>query len=99
MNTRHLIAAAAMVAAAGSAMAQQTEYIQPDASFRSSLTRAEVRQQVGDAFARNDLAPLQRDGQDVHYARGTRTRAEVRSDAANFRQSREAASGLDLFHS
>lgn len=97
MNTRQLIAAAALLAAAGAAMAQQTEFVRPDASFRSTLTRAEVRQQIGDAFARNDLAPLQRDGQDVRYARGTRTRAEVRAEAANFRQSREAASGLDLF--
>ena len=94
MDVKNLIAAVAVLAAAGSAFAQQTEFVRPDASFTSTLTRAEVRREVGDAFARNDLVPLQHDGQDVRYARGTRSRAEVRAEAASFRQSREAASGL-----
>ena len=98
MNAKNLIAAVAVLAAAGSAFAQQTEFVQPDASFTSTLTRAAVRQEIGDAFARNDLAPLQHDGQDVRYARGSRSRAEVRAEAAGFRQSREAASGLDFNH-
>jgi hypothetical protein len=95
MNTRHLIVAAGLFAA-GSSLAQQTEFIQPDATFHSTLTRAEVRQQIGDGFVRNDLDPLQLEGQTVRYVHGTRTRAEVRAEAASFRQSREAASGLDL---
>ncbi len=95
MNAKNLIAAVAVLAAAGSAFAQQTEFVRPDASFTPALSRAEVRQEVGDAFARNGLAPSQHDGQDVHYARGARSRAEVRAEAASFRQSREAASGLD----
>ena len=99
MNLKNLIVAAAVFAAAGSTFAQQAEFVRPDASFTPTLTRAEVRKDIGDAFARNDLAPLQHDGQDVHYVRGTRSRAEVRAEAAGFRQSREAASGLDYNHS
>lgn len=97
MHVKNLIVTIAAFAAAGSALAQQTEFIRPDVGFESTLTRAEVRHQGADAFARNDLAPIQRDGQDEQYGRGTRTRAEVRAEAAGFRQSREAASGLDRF--
>lgn len=42
MNVKQLIAAAA-VFTAGSAFAHQTEFVAPDAGFKSSLTRAEVR--------------------------------------------------------
>ena len=46
MNVKNLIAAVAVFAAAGSAFAQQTEFVAPDAGFKSSLTRAEVREEA-----------------------------------------------------
>ncbi len=42
MNSQHLKVAAALMMAVGSAMAQQTEFVAPDANFVSTRTRAEV---------------------------------------------------------
>ena len=80
MNFRNIIAAA-FFAAAGSALAQQTEFVAPDAGFQSSLTRAEVRQDLARASAEGAIAQRQHDGQDTVYAAGSRSRQDVRAEA------------------
>jgi len=79
MNVKNLIAAIAVFAAAGSAFAQQTEFVRPDAAFKSSLTRAEVRQDLARATSEGQVASRQHDGQDTVYAGNTRSRQEVKA--------------------
>ena len=81
MNVKNLIAAVAVFAAAGSAFAQQTEFVAPDAVFKSTLTRAEVRQDLAQAASQGQIAQRQHDGQDTVYAGNTRSRQEVRAEA------------------
>jgi hypothetical protein len=81
MNVKNLIAAVAVFAAAGSAFAQQTEFVAPDAGFQSSLTRAEVRQDLAQAASEGAIAQRQHDGQDTVYAAGSRNRQDVRAEA------------------
>ena len=66
---------------AGSAFAQQTEFVRPDAAFKSSLTRAEVRQDLARATSEGQVASRQHDGQDTVYAGSTRSRQEVKAEA------------------
>jgi hypothetical protein len=49
MDVKTLMVAVAVFAAAGSAFAQPTEFVAPDASFKSTLTRGEVRQDLTQA--------------------------------------------------
>jgi Domain of unknown function (DUF4148) len=51
MNAKYLIAAGAFIAATGSAFAQQTEFVAPDANFVSTKTRADVKQELNQAKA------------------------------------------------
>ena len=81
MNIQRLFTAVAMLAAA-SAFAQQTEFIAPDAGARSTMTRAEVHQQMLGAYHRHAMVQQQHTGQDPVYAKGQRTREEVRAEAA-----------------
>ena len=81
MNVKNLIAAVAVFAAAGSAFAQQSEFVAPDAGFKSSLTRAEVRQDLAQAASQGLVAQHLHDGQDTVYAANTRTRQEVKAEA------------------
>ena len=96
MNIKKLIAAVA-VFAAGSAFAQQTEFFQPDAGFKSALTRAEVRQDVTKAASQGKLVMQQHTGQDPVYAKGERSRAEVRAEAIQSAQSRRAVDTNNLY--
>lgn len=82
MNVKHLITAAAVFAAASSAFAGQSESVAPDAGFTPSMTRAEVRQQMIQAYSQGKLVQQQWTGKDPVYAKGQRTRAEVRAEAA-----------------
>ena len=77
MNAKQWIVAAAAVLAAGSAFSQQRTWVVPDAGFKSSMTRAEVRNELrhGDRAAWH-----QRDGQDPVYLAGTRNRKEIRDE-------------------
>jgi len=82
MNVRQLLAAAAMMTMAGSALAQkQTTWVVPDAGFKSAITRAEVRNELrnGDWGAWH-----RRDGQDVVYSAApqSRSRNDVRTEIA-----------------
>jgi Ni/Co efflux regulator RcnB len=81
MFDEKLIAAVA-VFAAGSAFAQQTEFVAPDADAKSALTRAEVRQEMLSAYRNHTMVQQQHIGQDPVYAKGQRSRAEVRAEAA-----------------
>ena len=87
MKLNQLIAAAAILAASGSAFAQQTEFIAPDANFKASVSRAEVRQDLSSAYAAGDAVQQQRDGQDRVYA-SQRSRQDVRSEMTHASQSR-----------
>lgn len=97
MDVKKLIAAVAVCAAAGSAFAQQTEFFQPDAAFKSTLTRAEVRQDVTKAASQGKLVMQQHTGQDPVYAKGERSRAEVRAEAIQSAQFRRAGDVNNLY--
>ena len=91
MNAKQLIAAAAILAAAGSAFAQQTEFVAADAGFVSTKTRAEVRAELNQAYADGTLAT--RDGQDaVIVADPHLTRAQVRAQIQPPRQDKLVSS-------
>jgi hypothetical protein len=97
MNIKHIIAAAAVFAAAGSALAQQAEFVAPDAGFKSALTRAEVRQQLSQAYAEAAVVQRQHDGQDIQYAGKSQTREQVQKEAAHATQTRHAGDVNDLY--
>lgn len=85
MNTKQLIAAAAILAATGTAFAQQTEFVAADANFTPAKTRAEVVAELNQAYADGTLIP--RDGADtVMVASSHRTRDEVRAEARQANQ-------------
>ena len=97
MNIKNMIATVAIFAAAGSAFAQQTEFVAADAGFKSAVTRAEVRQELAQAYARGDVIQRQHDGQDSQFAAGTQTREQVRAEAARASQTRHAGNVNDLY--
>lgn len=82
MFVKKLIAAVAVFAAAGSAFSQQTEFVAPDAGVKSTLTRSEVRQEMLSAYRHHTMVQQQHTGQDPVYAKGQRSREEVRAEAA-----------------
>lgn len=80
MTVKKLIAAVAVFAAAGSAFAQQAEFIAPDAGFTPTLTRAEVRQDLARAQSQNLTAQRRHDAQDSVYAVSDKSREAVKSE-------------------
>ena len=82
MKIQKLIVAVAVFAATASAFAQQTEFVAPDAGVKSTLTRAEVRQDMLKAYGAHAMVQQQHTGQDPVYAKGQRSREEVRAEAA-----------------
>src|SRR5690349_12330519 len=96
MKTKNLIAAIAVLAA-GSAFAQQTEFVAPDAGFKPALTRAQVRQELNAAYASGDVVQRRHDGQDTQYAAGSRTRQEVRAEAIKAAQVRHYGDVNDTY--
>jgi hypothetical protein len=97
MTVKHTIAAAALLAAAASSYAGQDEFVAPDAGFRPSMTRAEVRQQMAQAYARHQMVMQQHTGQDPVYAKGERTRQEVRMEAREAARQRHAGDVKDIY--
>lgn len=94
MNTKQLIVAAAVFVAAGSAFAQQTEFVAADANFTPTKTRAEVVAELNQAYADGTLAT--RDGQDTVIVADThRTRDEVRAEA---KQANQNKSNINLYY-
>lgn len=80
MDVEKLVAATAIFVVAGGAYAQQSEFIAPDAGFKSAVTRAEVRTEEREAYADGSVAQRQHDGQDPLYFAGTQNRKDVRSE-------------------
>ena len=97
MNVKNIIAIVALLAAAGPSLAQQREFVAPDAGFKSSLTRAEVRQDLAQAYSQGNVAQRQHDGQDAQFASGTQSREQVRKEAARAAQTRHAGDVNDLY--
>ena len=97
MNVKNLFAAVAVFAAAGSAFAQQTEFVAPDAGFQSSLTRAEVRQDLAQAASQGAIAQRQHDGQDTNYAAGSQSRQNVRAETIRSARAHRAGDVNDLY--
>jgi hypothetical protein len=92
MNVKKLIAAVAVFAAAGSAFAQQAEFVAPDAGFKSTLTRAEVRQDQAGAQSQGLTAQRRHDGQDSVYAGNTTSRQAVKAEqSASAKQHRNVS--------
>jgi len=77
MNTKNILAAAAIFAASASAFAQQTEFVAPDAGFISTKSRAEVIAELNQAYGQGALASQQHDGQQTIQLAGNKSRAEV----------------------
>jgi hypothetical protein len=97
MNVKNLIAAVAVFAAAGSAFAQQTEFVAPDAGFTPTQTRAVLRQDLAQAANLGAIVQRQHDGQDTVYVASNRSRQEVRAEAIQSAQSRRAGNVNDLY--
>ena len=97
MNVKNLIAAVAVVAAAGSAFAQQTEFVAPDAGFKPGATRAEVRQDMASAAREGVTAQHQHDGQDEVHVAGSQSRQDVRAEAIKSARSHRGGNVNDLY--
>ena len=97
MNVKNLIAAVAVFAAAGSAFAQQTEFVAPDAGFKSSATRAEVRQDLVSAERAGLTAQRQHDGQDTAVAAGSQSRQDVRAETVRSTRMQRAGDVNSLY--
>lgn len=97
MNVKKMIAVVAVLAAAGSAFAQQSEFIAPDAGFTSNLTRAEVRQDLAQPASQAVLAKHNHDGQDTTFSASGRSRQEVRAEVPANAQSRRAGDVNSLY--
>jgi len=98
MNVKKLLAAAAVFAAAGSAFAQQTAFVVPDAGFKSSLTRAEVRQDLANAQAQGQTAMRERDGQDAVYAKSENSRQDVKIEQAKAAKEQRSQSPVNSLY-
>jgi hypothetical protein len=98
MNVKKLIAAAAVFAAAGSAFAQQTEFVAPDAGFKSSLTRAEVRQDLARAQSQGLTAMREHDGQDSVYAGTDKSRQDVKIEQAKAAKQQRSQSPVNSLY-
>jgi hypothetical protein len=80
MNAKKMIAALAVFAAAGSALADDTTYPYVDHSkFVSTKTRAEVVAELNQAIAKSEIA-RNTDFVDVTTVASGKTRAEVRAE-------------------
>ena len=97
MNVKKMIAMAAVFAAAGSAFAQQSEFVAPDAAFTPSLTRAEVRQDLAQPASQATLTQRRHDGQDTTFAASGRSRQDVRAEVLKSVQSRRAGDVNGLY--
>lgn len=98
MNVKQLIAAAAVFAAAGSAFAQQTEFVAPDAGFKSTLTRAEVRQDLARAQEQGLTAQREHDGQDTIYARSDKSRQDAKIEQAKAAKEQHSKSPVNSLY-
>jgi hypothetical protein len=98
MNIKNLLTAAAIFAAAGSAFAQQTEFVAPDAGFHSTLTRAEVRQDLVQAQSQGATAMREHDGQDAVYAKTDKSRNDVKIEQAKAAKEQRSQSPVNSLY-
>jgi hypothetical protein len=95
MDIKQLMTAAAVIIAAGSAFAQKTTtWVVPDAGFKSTMTRTEVRNELRTGDRR---AWHQRDGEDMVYSTGPQTREDVRGEVARTARARHAVNVNDIY--
>jgi hypothetical protein len=92
MHAKQLIVAVTLLAAAGLALAEQTQYVAADANFVAGKTRAEVVAEVQQAQADGTLS-VRDDQYPVLAAGSQRSRDEVRAET------RQAGLGAHPFHS
>ena len=97
MDFKKLFSATAIFVVAGGAYAQQTEFIAPDAGFKSAVTRAEVRTGQREAYAGGLAAQRQHDGQDPLYFAGTQNRKEVRDEMIRSAKAHQAGDVRDNY--
>jgi hypothetical protein len=97
MNLKKMIVVVTVLAAAGSAFAQQSEFVAPDAAFTANLTRAEVRQDLAQPGSQATLAQRRHDGQDTTFAASGRSRQDVRAEVLRSVQSRRAGDVNSLY--
>ena len=74
-----------------------TEFVAPDAGFQSTVTRAEVRQDLAQAAGQGAIAQRQHDGRDTVHVASTHSRQEVRADAIRSAQTRRAGDVNNLY--
>ncbi|MBK4738791.1 DUF4148 domain-containing protein [Noviherbaspirillum pedocola] len=98
MNIKALAAAVSLLAAFGYAHAQQTEFAAPDAGFRSSLTRAEVRQELMRSHGQGLAVQGQHEWQDPVYAGSGKTRGEVKAELESASRQQEHKSLVDTLY-
>jgi hypothetical protein len=92
MNIKNLVAAVALVAAAGSVFAQ--EYVVPDEGFVSTRTRAEVIAEIKQARADGTLEFNEGNYPVAQAAESVKTREQVRAELVEYRRQHPAE--LDL---
>jgi quercetin dioxygenase-like cupin family protein len=97
MNVKKMIVTFAVFAATGSAFAQPSEFVAPDAAFTSNLTRAEVRQDLAQLASQATLARRSHDGQDTTFVASGRSRQEVRAEVQRSVQSGRAGDVNSLY--
>ena len=98
MNVKNLFAAVAVFAAAGSAFAQQTEFVAPDAGFtvqRDPRRSAPGPGQAASEGARPSSASMT--ARTRGLPAGNRSRQDVRAEAIRSASSRRAGDVNDLY--
>ena len=96
MKAFKMISAVVAFAAAGTAFAQQSEFVAPDAGFKSNATRAEVRQAEANAYAAGTAVQQQRDGKDHAYVT-TRSREDIRAEHTKAAKSQRPADISNIY--
>src|ERR1700710_551746 len=97
MDFKKLVATTAIFVVSSGTYAQQTEFLAPDAGFKSAMTRAEVRTGQKAAYAGGLAAQSQHDGQDTMYGAGTQNRQDVRAETIRSAKARHAGDVRDIY--
>lgn len=92
MNAKHLIAAVAVLASAGSVLAQ--DYVPPDAGFSSTKTRAEVIAELHQARADGSLNYSDHSYPVLKAETSRKTREQVQAELVQYR-AQHPYGGLD----
>lgn len=85
MKAKQIIAAIAVLAATGTAFAQQTEFVPADAGFQSTKSRAEVRSELEQAYRQGQIVTQTNDASPEFASIAKtlhRSRQDVRAEQA-----------------